>query len=509
MMPVALLLVEYIFFQTENSRFVRTIRYALGACALGVLGFIIVWEMADIKVNLPLTGGYLSRPFSLTERLLTEPRVVLYYLSQLFYPVPSRLSIAHDVVISTSLFEPAITLPAILTLSGIIGLGMFFIRKQPLASFGVLFFFLNHIVESSFIPLELVFEHRNYLPSLFLFVPIAQGFFYTCRYFKSHGKVVAERGVLGLSMLLLVLWGCGTFVRNMAWHDKKTLWQDAMYKAPDSARPLGVLAIELAWGEGASQGRQRLAVKMFEKALSLEKARDQLDAEIMGNIAGIYFNQGLYDKAIKIYRKAIRRNPFFLKARYDNIKALFMLHMWDKASKEADELLAGDQRYVIVDYFNIKGYILLWQDNPASALPYFRKALEMEPVRPDVLLNTGVALTRMECFRQGRWFLQQALKKSDDKIRVYFSLIENRLKADDSNGAKICIEDMLAIQGPSSIVKKLEETRNSLVSAPVDVDLVLPVVVSCLTQEAPDRENTFHHDYNSLYNGKNSFREKS
>jgi hypothetical protein len=48
-------------------------------------------------------------------------------------------------------------------------------RSWPYLSFGVLFFFLNHLIESSIIPLELVFEHRNYIPSMFLFVPLANG----------------------------------------------------------------------------------------------------------------------------------------------------------------------------------------------------------------------------------------------------------------------------------------------------------------------------------------------
>ncbi len=32
---------------------------------------------------------------------------------------------------------------------------------------------MNHLIEASVFPLELVFEHRNYLPSMLLFVPIA------------------------------------------------------------------------------------------------------------------------------------------------------------------------------------------------------------------------------------------------------------------------------------------------------------------------------------------------
>ena len=114
-------------------------------------------------------------PFTMTERLLTEMRVLVYYMSQLFYPVPTRLSIDHDIVISTSLIHPWTTLPAGLFLIALTITGVVVLEKHPLIGFSILFFLINHVIESSIIPLELIFEHRNYLPSFFMFVPVALG----------------------------------------------------------------------------------------------------------------------------------------------------------------------------------------------------------------------------------------------------------------------------------------------------------------------------------------------
>ena len=46
-------------------------------------------------------------------------------------------------------------------------------RRFPLAAFGIVWFLIGHSLESTFIPLELVHEHRNYLPLLgILLVPV-------------------------------------------------------------------------------------------------------------------------------------------------------------------------------------------------------------------------------------------------------------------------------------------------------------------------------------------------
>ena len=102
---------------------------------------------------------YDTRPYTLAERLMTEPRVVIFYLSQIFYPVPTRLSIEHDVTISTSLLHPWSTLPSIALVIVLILFGLSQTQKRPVISFAILFFFLNHSIESTIVPLEILFEH--------------------------------------------------------------------------------------------------------------------------------------------------------------------------------------------------------------------------------------------------------------------------------------------------------------------------------------------------------------
>lgn len=168
----SLALIEAIFF----LQLARIQKFALHNKKIFFLLFLLLsggilffsWNFIIAQAN-----SYGHRNFTLSERILTEPRILIFYLSQIFYPTASRLSIAHDIDLSSSLFTPWQTLPAIACCLGLILFASFQIHKRPLLSFAILYYFLNHIVESTFLNLELIFEHRNLLPSLFLFLPIA------------------------------------------------------------------------------------------------------------------------------------------------------------------------------------------------------------------------------------------------------------------------------------------------------------------------------------------------
>ena len=186
-------------------------------------------------------NGFSFRYFSPLERLMTEPRVLIFYITQLVYPIPSRLSVEHDVTLSTALVHPWTTLPSILLVLLMIGFGCAQLQRRPFLGFAILFFFLNHAVESTLLPLELIFEHRNYLPSAFLFVPVATGIRQLLAIYRRQNRRLYV--IIGGSIPLLIIgMGMGTYIRNMTWQTPRTLWQDAMAKAPLSSRPLHNLA---------------------------------------------------------------------------------------------------------------------------------------------------------------------------------------------------------------------------------------------------------------------------
>jgi protein O-mannosyl-transferase len=122
-----------------------------------------------------LTRGISSvRPWTLGQRLLTEPRVLLDYLDLLWLPRPFTSGLFNDHIrASASWWSPATTLPAMFAVLAMIGGALLLRRRFPAMALAILFYFVGQSLESSTVALELYFEHRNYLPAMLMFWSLA------------------------------------------------------------------------------------------------------------------------------------------------------------------------------------------------------------------------------------------------------------------------------------------------------------------------------------------------
>jgi hypothetical protein len=106
-----------------------------------------------------------GRDFSPWQRQLTEFRVLASYLRQTVFPDIAQFGLYHDdVIISQTWTSPPTTLWSALLHLGLLGIAVVSIRRFPLVALGVGWFYMGHLLESTVWPLELVHEHRNYLP---------------------------------------------------------------------------------------------------------------------------------------------------------------------------------------------------------------------------------------------------------------------------------------------------------------------------------------------------------
>lgn len=164
-LPIVLLLEFCVFRSKSNAARPQTIvqNYILINSALCLMAAaFVVWQFDG------LTGSYAYRDFTLVERILTQSRVIWHYISLLLYPVPGRFSLYKDgFSVSTGFFDPASTAfavggVAVLLLSAV----YLSARHRSLIGFAVLWFFVAHSLESTLFPLEIIFEHRNYFPTV-------------------------------------------------------------------------------------------------------------------------------------------------------------------------------------------------------------------------------------------------------------------------------------------------------------------------------------------------------
>ncbi len=170
LIPLYILLLEWLLYRKSISGNATPQPHASRPVLTGALMTTalagIFWWIATFPPE-RILAGYLTRDFQPMERLLTETRLLMHYASLLFYPTQERMIFNLDnVELSRSLLQPLSTLTATLGCLALIGWSFVtLLRKPSLIAFGILFFFVGHLIESTVIGLVLAYEHRNYLPA--------------------------------------------------------------------------------------------------------------------------------------------------------------------------------------------------------------------------------------------------------------------------------------------------------------------------------------------------------
>ncbi|MDB5978066.1 MAG: hypothetical protein JWR07_4826 [Nevskia sp.] len=177
LLPLLLLVTEWTLLDSEGEPggyAAQATRFRMLRRWLLVLpsGLLAIWLLARLP-NI-FSGETYSRPWTIGQRLITEPRVLCDYLNLLWIPRASGASLFHDGYrASTDLLHPWTTLPALGVIAFLAAFGLRSRRKHSVLCFAILFYLAGQLLESTVIPLELYFEHRNYLPTLPLFWPLA------------------------------------------------------------------------------------------------------------------------------------------------------------------------------------------------------------------------------------------------------------------------------------------------------------------------------------------------
>ena len=140
-----------------------------------------------------------------------------------------------DFQTSTGVLQPAGTLLSILALTGLTVLAAAYRHRAPSAFLGWMFFLVAHGVESSFLPLELYFEHRNYLPAVGLLLAATSLAFLLARTLRRRWRVPnTVIAVAAISCLSALAWTTSTQVH--AWRSEDALATQALENRPTSLR---------------------------------------------------------------------------------------------------------------------------------------------------------------------------------------------------------------------------------------------------------------------------------
>ena len=411
-LPISLLLLELIFFPGHKLRLIL-------ATVIALFGLGTVWVILALVFNqnpfsleamqaLTRETGEISR----SSYLATQMSVLWKYISLFVWPASSHIDYDYPITetfLSVNenyhLIANVLHSVAIWALIGHLlwlSLAAYSLRRWPLVSFGIFFYYLAHAIESSLIPIQdVIFEHRTYLPNLGLAV--------LCGWLLvvQLPRRLAPRYVQVIVVIFLLVLGTATWQRNQMWRDPVALWQHNVEQSPGKKRAWIILgkhfiqrgktekeqgqlgksqasvkqginalnkAIDRKTNLDGSQslsitpetalnlvvahkmlGQYQQALQWVNRALALKDHMRPFDqAKFLVNQGNIFYELGrhnqtqghnrqastLYQEAENSYRQALQVYPPNLKARINLASILVMLGRLDEAIALYQEVLA-------------------------------------------------------------------------------------------------------------------------------------------------------------------------
>jgi tetratricopeptide (TPR) repeat protein len=438
--PVMLTVIEFMFFEgTTRRRVLYLLPFLLATLIIPLsLSGTRLWSEMDAGLdeaaaNISGAKGDISRG----DYLLTQFRVIVTYLRLLLFPAGQNLD--YDYPIYTSFLSPAV-ITSFIFLSAIVILGAVLWRlsgdrkgesgwRLRLISFGIFWFFVTIAPESSIIPInDVIFEHRVYLPSAGFFLVLTSSlelFISRWEYkFSALRKVIA-------SLLLLIIAGlsAATYVRNMIWTDKVTLWEDVVKKSPYKARPHNILGSIYA-----SQNRIDEAVQQFKEAIAV----DPRTYEAHYSLGVAYLGLGRTEDAINEYKAA-------LSLKMDYAEAHFNLGVCYSKLGRVEEAIKAYQMAIMIhpdsaNAYNNLGNAYSKQGRMEAAVAEYRNALKYKPDFFEAHYNLGSVYARLcrkdDALNEYRISLSIRPDSADALRNIEkYSAIANGVRANENCGA--------------------------------------------------------------------------
>ena len=360
---------------------------------------LLLAYLARVGWNGFINGTPPHRPWTLGERMLTQARIVLEYLGLLWLPRPYTHGLFNDgIAVSTGLFRPWTTFASLLALAGLLASALFGRRRWPAWSAAVLFFCVAHLMESAVVTLELYYEHRNYIPALLMFWPLALWLADNRPRPEAPAfSIRLARYKAVLMVLLPLLLAALTWMRADLWgnlDDQAALWA---LRNPDSPRAQAYAAqLDLAREDPAT------AIARLEPML--ERRQDDIQAAL--NLVGAKCRAGsLAETDLQRAATALRTTIHFERMGYRwfersiataatppcpqlQLTTIDMLLSAASENPHAQQVRGRRQ-----DLLSLQAQLALAEGEPERALTLFNIALDEDP-RPGTALVQAALLGR-------------------------------------------------------------------------------------------------------------------
>ncbi len=398
-LPLSLLLYEWFFFQNLDPAWLKkNIRWPIIAMA-AFLAMVLIFLGSSPATT--ILSRYETQPFTIGQRLFTEPAVILYYLSLIVFPHPARLHLLYDFPLSGLFYSPKIT---VLSLSALLALfcgALLLCRRHKLLAFGIFWFLLTLVIESSLIGLAIAYEHRTYLPSVFPVLALV-----LLVYRQAGPKPFVA--ILAVMILTGSIW---TYRRNRLWTDRTVFWQNNVQKSPALPAAYNNFGLVLR-----QQGDIRKAIDQFQNALKI--APDHECARLNWALALTDLNQ--IPAAIQQLQAVLAINPGNTEARLLLARLLLQEVQCHQAIGHLQQILFQNPSHVeagltLGTAYNKRG-------RPDQALPHLFRALAREPQNEKIHIAMGRSYLLKNDLQRASISLHRAIQINPESAPAYNNL---------------------------------------------------------------------------------------
>jgi tetratricopeptide (TPR) repeat protein len=330
--------------------------------------------------------------------LLTQFRVISTYWRLLFLPYGQHLD--YYFPLSESFFETWTFLGFLFNLL-IIGIGLITLKKHPLISIGIFWFYITLLIESSVIPIkDVIFEHRLYLP-MFGFILIIMYLMF---------EFVNKKYILYIIIFLISvnsLYSYLSYQRNRVWQNDGTLWTDTIRKSPQNSR---------AWNNRGlyflKNNKYEIAIKNFSQAINLKPQY----TEPYSNRGTAYFYIGQYQKSLQDMNKSIELDPNIPDIYMNRSNVHMILNDFESAIKDLNILLKKkpNEPHAYMGLARCYRELKNWK----KAIMNYEKYLEFEPNSVPSYINLAICYVYVDSTDKAITTIERGLKANPNDPKL-------------------------------------------------------------------------------------------
>ena len=427
-----------------------------------------------------LLSHYRDSGLTLTEVVLTECRVLFSYMAMIAAPFWHGVQLIRAETVSTSLTEPPATLAACAGVIGLLALGVSLIRKRPITSFGILFFFLTVAPESLLIPQFLFFGYRPILPMAGVLLILADALlaFWNWAAVRVPARMVPRIAATALALILIGSLGRMTVSQAMRWNPYQ-FWHDAytqLPQAPDKVEMTPYATVLISFGSELNKAREySKAIQVLARAVEVACRRPPSTTGPEGlpdyersaeaalyagrlrscpemspdySIAYVHLGNALEglgktSEAIEWYRAAAKLQPEAPESYNSLGTALVKSGNTQEAVESFQEAIRLQPEYAAAH--NNLGDAMLRSGRVAEAVEHFRTAVRLEPDFAAAHGNLGNALTGLGLFSDAATEYRRGIELSPGSAGLHNNLGAALLRSGNFPGARESFAQAVAL----------------------------------------------------------------